>query len=306
MEPYSPSISPDDDVFWHLATVYASTHPTMHLGQPCYNTDKGFEGGISNGAAWYPLTGGMQDYNYIFHGCMELTLEISCCKYPFTKELPKLWDDNREALLKYISQVHQGVRGVIRDMRTHQPIHTKGLKIEGRESYFRTTSRGEFWRILLPGTYKLLVHAPGYEPQTLEFTVSPTKQQNHSTPTWLDVNMPRVVRQTTVVSDEVLPLMNPHEEASTLHHTATQKMVRITSGHTTTPIPFTDITPTSMDLIKLSNPFKAELHNESQQPSFAEAAENGGITQTSMKNMFFVPSMTFVCSVMYLFACMAV
>lgn len=61
-----------------------------------------------------------------------------------------------------------------------------------------------------------------------------------------------------------------------------------------------------MDVIKLSNPFKAELHNESQQPSFVEAAENGGITQASIKNTYFVPSMTFVCSVMYLFACMAV
>jgi len=152
----------------------------------------------------------------------------------------------------------------------------------------------------------LQVHAPGYEPQTLEFTVSPTKQQKHSTPTWLDVNMPRVVRQTAVVSDEVLLLMNPHEEASTLHHTTTQKMVRMTSGDTISPIPFTDTTPTRMDVIKLSNPFKAELHNESQQPSFVEAAENGGITQASIKNTYFVPSMTFVCSVMYLFACMAV
>lgn len=150
----------------------------------------------------------------------------------------------------------------------------------------------------------LQVHAPGYEPQTLEFTVSPTKQQKHLTPIWLDVNMPRVVRQTTVVSDEVL-LMNPPEEASTLHHTATQKMVGMTSGHTISPIPSTEITPTSMDL-RLSNPFKAELHNESEQPSFAEAAENGGISQASIKNMFFVPSMTFVCSFMYLFACMAV
>lgn len=64
-----------------------------------------------------------------------------------------------QALLKYISQVHQGVRGVIRDMSTHQPIHTTGLKIEGRDSYFRTTSRGEFWRILLPGTYELQVRS---------------------------------------------------------------------------------------------------------------------------------------------------
>lgn len=57
MQPYSPSVSPDDDVFRHLATVYASTHPTMHLGQPCKSMDMGFKGGISNGAAWYPLTG---------------------------------------------------------------------------------------------------------------------------------------------------------------------------------------------------------------------------------------------------------
>ena len=64
-----------------------------------------------------------------------------------------------QALLKYISQVHQGVQGVIRDTSTHQPIHTTGLKIEGRDSYFRTTSRGEFWRILLPGTYTLQVRS---------------------------------------------------------------------------------------------------------------------------------------------------
>ena len=56
MQPHTPSISPDDDVFRHLATVYASTHPTMHLGQPCNHMDMGFKGGISNGAAWYPLT----------------------------------------------------------------------------------------------------------------------------------------------------------------------------------------------------------------------------------------------------------
>jgi hypothetical protein len=55
VQSYSPS--PDDDVFQHLATVYASTHPTMHLGQPCNIKDTGFKGGISNGAAWYPLTG---------------------------------------------------------------------------------------------------------------------------------------------------------------------------------------------------------------------------------------------------------
>lgn len=51
-----PSITPDDDVFKHLATVYADTHLTMHKGEVCEIGEK-FEGGITNGAAWYPLTG---------------------------------------------------------------------------------------------------------------------------------------------------------------------------------------------------------------------------------------------------------
>jgi len=39
--------------------------------------------------------GGMQDFNYVWYGCMEVTLELSCCKYPPVSELPKLWEENR-------------------------------------------------------------------------------------------------------------------------------------------------------------------------------------------------------------------
>lgn len=41
------------------------------------------------------VLGGMQDYNYIWHGCMEITLEVSCCKFPYAAHLPRLWDDNK-------------------------------------------------------------------------------------------------------------------------------------------------------------------------------------------------------------------
>ena len=58
--PYSGyySETPDDDVFIHLALDYSENHPTMH-------ESNSFTNGITNGADWYALNGGMQDWNYV-------------------------------------------------------------------------------------------------------------------------------------------------------------------------------------------------------------------------------------------------
>lgn len=49
------SISPDNDLFKHLAKVYSDYHPLMIKGHSCPDDD--FPGGITNGAAWYDVPG---------------------------------------------------------------------------------------------------------------------------------------------------------------------------------------------------------------------------------------------------------
>ncbi|XP_054258400.1 carboxypeptidase M-like isoform X2 [Macrosteles quadrilineatus] len=168
---HEQSLTPDDDVFKHLARVYAQKHPTMHKGRACPGTKVVFPGGITNGAAWYPLTGGMQDYNYQEHGCMEITLEISCCKFPKASELPKYWNDNREPLLSLLEEVRRGIRGVIVD-EEGVGVRNATLYILGREdARFYTSEKGEFWRILRPNVYFLHVTATGYQNQTIPINV---------------------------------------------------------------------------------------------------------------------------------------
>lgn len=95
----TPSLTPDDDVFQHLALSYSRLHPTMHQGLACKPGSPSFPNGTTNGAAWYPLTGGAQDYSYVWAGTMEITIEMACCKYPPAAELPAHWNDHRTVRL---------------------------------------------------------------------------------------------------------------------------------------------------------------------------------------------------------------
>lgn len=150
--------SGDDDVFVYLARTYSYAHRTMHLAQRCAWDFEDFPEGIVNGASWYLVTGSMQDYNYIFGGCMELTLEISCCKFPSHTEIEAFWNDNKNALVTFLTQVHLGVKGTVVD-RVGTPIANASVNVLGRLHGARTTTFGEFWRILLPGNYTIEVSA---------------------------------------------------------------------------------------------------------------------------------------------------
>ncbi|CAK9820339.1 Carboxypeptidase M [Anthophora quadrimaculata] len=183
----APSISPDDDVFQHLSLVYSRNHGSMYQGLPCSPSQPGFKNGITNGAQWYPLTGGMQDFNYVWNGCMEITLELSCCKYPPASDLQFYWEENRVALIKFLAEVHRGVRGFVVD-ENGNPIERASIKVKSRDVSFLTTKYGEFWRILLPGVYKLEIYANGYLPRDVEFRVV----EHH--PTSFNVTLYRVTR----------------------------------------------------------------------------------------------------------------
>ena len=112
----------------------------------------------------------MQDYNYVYSSCMEITLELSCCKFPARSELPDFWLQNKNALLAYLNEVHRGMRGIVADTNGLS-IPGATLKIKGRKIPFKASNRGEFWRILLPGHYVLQITAKGYKFHEQNFVV---------------------------------------------------------------------------------------------------------------------------------------
>lgn len=167
---YNPTL--EDDLFKYLARTYSQAHLTMQKGFPCPQfADEKFPEGITNGASWYSVTGGMQDWSYVYGGAHELTIEMSCNKFPHESELEKFWQQNREALLRYMELTQElGVYGTI--------TSTIGHAIPGAQIYFNhiehsivSGAKGDYFKLLLPGRYNMTVEADGYEIQIGEITI---------------------------------------------------------------------------------------------------------------------------------------
>ncbi|XP_040901723.1 carboxypeptidase D isoform X2 [Toxotes jaculatrix] len=168
------SQSPDDKVFQQVARAYSQENPQMHNGHPCENLypDEYFEDGITNGANWYNVPGGMQDWNYLNTNCFEVTIELGCVKYPLAKELPKYWEQNRRALLQFIHQVHTGIKGTVSDSSDGTGIPNATITVAEIDHNITTAHTGDYWRLLVPNTYSITASADGYMPVRTYATVS--------------------------------------------------------------------------------------------------------------------------------------
>ena len=152
--------TPDEDWFVDLSLAYST------LNLPMYNGP--FPQGITNGADWYTITGGMQDFMYEFQGNSDVTIEVSMVDWPPENQLPLFWEDNREAMFAYMEKVHTGIRGLVTDDVTGMPIPAI-ITVEGNfHEVFPDPDVGDYYRLLLPGNYNMEYYCYGYEPVTVQ------------------------------------------------------------------------------------------------------------------------------------------
>ncbi|CAF1273000.1 unnamed protein product [Rotaria sp. Silwood1] len=203
-------MSPDDSLFRFIARTYANKHLTMTKGQGCASE---FPEGITNGAKWYDVSGGMQDFNYLHSNAFEITIELSCCKYPSSKDgyLEKEWDNNKEALIAYMELSHLGIKGFIRDAQARTGISGALIQAEGILHPVRSIRSGVYWRLLLPGLYNVTVTASGYLPQT-KYNVNVTNDKTSALR--LDFDLQPGTQDIAFSKQDVLSTNKIYEELS--------------------------------------------------------------------------------------------
>jgi hypothetical protein len=126
--------------------------------------------GVTNGHDWYPIAGSRQDYMNYYHRTREATVEITNAKRFAADGLPELWTSLRGALLGFLAEARYGVHGIVTDRLTGLPVRAH-VSIPGHDethsSVYSSHATGDFYRYLAPGSYRLLVSAPGYRSRTL-------------------------------------------------------------------------------------------------------------------------------------------
>lgn len=160
-QPAGYAAAPDDALLVDVAMRYSQ------YNGPMWNSAV-FPNGITNGADWYVIDGGMQDWNYRYAGCIEMTIELSNVKAPSAAQLPVFWDNNRESMLTYMEAAHIGARGLITDIRNGAPLWAEVRVAGNAQPVFTDPDVGDYHRMLLPGRYDLEFRAPGYVTAVVE------------------------------------------------------------------------------------------------------------------------------------------
>jgi len=157
---------PDEDYFIFISEEYRDFCQA--------NSPNGYfdalNNGITNGFAWFEVQGGRQDYQIFNHKGREVTVELSNQKTPPANQLVNFWNYNLDALIAFLKQVNYGIRGVVTDVVTNQPIDAK-ITIVGKENYESWVPtelpEGDYYRPIKAGTYNILYEAECYESVTI-------------------------------------------------------------------------------------------------------------------------------------------
>lgn len=173
-----PSPTKDDDIFKNLALSYSTLHPTMAHGQPFCpgeHVQDRFNDGIVNMAEWKDHSMKLLDYQYKHGHSFHFAIFTGCCKSPGPNDLPVLWREHKNSLLRFITKVHTGVKGFVTDESSKKGISGARLQINGRNFVSTSGSFGDYWRLLQPGHYRLTASAPGYVAKDVQIEIGKDK-----------------------------------------------------------------------------------------------------------------------------------
>ena len=163
---YTATLHADDDWYRFISREYAdeamAVDPDYMWGWP--------DDGITNGWQWYEARGTRQDYVNYYLGGREVTLELSTEYLLASGQLEHFWNINVRSLFNYMAQCMYGIRGIVTDLDSGDPLLARIEVIDHDSTYsavYSSASHGDFYRLIKEGVYDLAITANAYFGDTI-------------------------------------------------------------------------------------------------------------------------------------------
>jgi len=135
---------------------------------------------VVEGYNWYQTYGDCNDWSYGSRSDVDATIETD------NYNIPNVWNLNRDAILAMMERTDDGIRGIITDAATGEPLEGMARCMELGLPVYSDPIVGDYQKNLLPGTYTLKFSANGYRDTLISEVVV-----SEGSPTVLDVSLER-------------------------------------------------------------------------------------------------------------------
>jgi len=148
--------SPEDDLEQMVSAVYQA--------------QSGYD--ITNGADWYIADGTAEDWYHGAGGALAVIVEISSAYKPPAAQISTYVEMNLPSMLDWSEVVRRGIWGTVTDEGSGDPVEA-AIFVADRLAVYADAEQGDFYRVLEPGTYSLLIWANNYGWNTVNDVVVP-------------------------------------------------------------------------------------------------------------------------------------
>ncbi len=148
---YTYAPTPDEPMIITISNGYGS-----YSGYP-----------VTNGADWYIVHGSCQDWCYDARGEIDTTIEVSSSYEPPASQIDPIFLDNRDAMLYQARMSGRGIRGLVTDGETGDPLYATISIPEIGKDVYTDPDVGDYHRMVESGTYTVVANVEGYPTQTV-------------------------------------------------------------------------------------------------------------------------------------------
>jgi len=95
----------------------------------------------------------MQDWSYVWHNDLQITVELSHQKWPNYSEIPQFYKNNRDSMVYFLKAIHRGAGFKFKEAKRSGIVQIRQTSPVVKDLGGFTFKNSEFYKVMPEGEY---------------------------------------------------------------------------------------------------------------------------------------------------------